>query len=198
MHQGQAIADFISTQPFGPDTKVLLELKAVPERFYVIRRGKHKEVTTLTEVYVLADLDLETIKHGQALQGQADIHLGGELKPDSAGTAPGSFLAEKFISFNKYDILLAAQSKMVGCAGAHHPASDNHDISSFGNHNYSSISSLYWLLSLFQEISSCVISFYQFQPKVIKRPPLWASYQFRTGGLYSGSQVPIPFSLARR
>src|SRR5581483_7943335 len=127
-HQRQSSADFIATQPFGLDAKLVLKLNIALKRCDIFFVRQCKKITALAIIHILPDLFFETFDHRQAGQRKPNVDLRAELITDSARATTGRALTEEFFFLQQDDVLRAACREMISRAGSHHAAADDDDV----------------------------------------------------------------------
>jgi hypothetical protein len=70
----------------------------------------------------------EALQHRQALEGEPDVDLSGELVADAPCAASGGSGAEGFFLFEEQYIFYPAPGEMVYGTGPHHTAPDDYDV----------------------------------------------------------------------
>src|SRR5207245_207082 len=90
-----------------------------------------EEIADLLEAGIDAELFREVLEHAEALEGEADLRLRGELRADAAGGFAGRPAAHCFALEHDH-VPLAAAGEVVGDAAAHHAAADDDDAGGLG------------------------------------------------------------------
>jgi hypothetical protein len=92
-------------------------------------RGEEEQVAVLMEVDRVSDFVGEPLQHADRFDREPDVGFVGKLMPDAARVAAGRSRAEQLLALDEDDVGDAAARQMIGHAGAHAAAADDHNFS---------------------------------------------------------------------
>jgi len=106
------------------DAEALLQCDARLEPAQRLLVRHEEQIADLLEAGIDAELLREVLEHAQALEGETDLRLRGELGADAARGLAGGAAAHR-LALEDDDVALAAAGQIVGDAAAHHAAADD-------------------------------------------------------------------------
>ena len=121
---GVDLGDLCRSHPARGDAEALLQGEVLAEDRLLGGVGEEEEVALLAEADVASEALLEGLPDADAVGGEADIRLGGELLADAAGGVGGGAAPDR-IALQDDDVGHAALGQRVGDGAAHDPRADD-------------------------------------------------------------------------